>query len=271
MRMRSLSVAAVLGVAALCHEGKAEALRYEPVPLSAQTVDDIVKRHVDARGGYEKMKAINTIRYTRTVATPFTSVQLIVLKKRPNLIRWEQTPKGQTVAIARAINPTGAWDTAAGGKVVPRPEPMATEGREIDGDFDGLLVDWKDKGHVVTLDGTEPAAAGGAYKLTVTTKSGTVRYVYLDPTTYLEVRQTGRVSLGPDPKTNEMRFNEVSFTFSDWKDVQGVKFPFAIDEERTGGGITQSFATFTDKIELNVPIDDALFAAPAPGGAGQHY
>jgi hypothetical protein len=257
--MRPASIAAVLIVVALA-----------PVSLAAQTVDDIVKRHVDARGGYEKLKAINTMRYTRTVATPFTSVQLIVLKKRPNLIRWEQTPKGQTVMTPRAINATGAWDTVAG-KVVPRAEPMASEGREIDGDFDGLLVDWKDKGHVVTLEGTEPAASGGAFKLKVTTRGGAVRYVYLDPRSYLEVRQTGRVSLGPDPKTKEMRFNEVSFTFSDWKDVDGVKFPFAIDEERTGGGITQSFATFTEKIELNVPIDDALFAAPAASAGGEQH
>lgn len=258
MRMRSACAAAVLTLAAL-----------SPMSLSAQTVDDLVKRHIEARGGYEKLKAIQTIRFTRTVATPFSSVKLILLKKRPNLIRWEQTPKGQTVAIPRAINATGAWDTAAGGKVVPRPEPMASEGREIDGDFDGLLVDWKDKGHVVTFEGTEPASAGGLHKLQVTTKSGASRYVYLDPGTYLEVRQTGRVSLGPDPRTKEMRYNEVAFTFSDYKDVDGVKFPFAIDEERTGGGITQSFATFTEKIELNVPIDDTMFAAPAPSGGAQ--
>ncbi len=239
------------------------------ISLSAQTVDEVVKRHVDARGGYEKLKAIQTIRYTRTVATQFSSVKVILLKKRPNLVRWEQTPKGQTVAVARAINATGAWDTAAGGKVVPRAEPMATEGREIDGDFDGLLIDWKDKGHTVTLEGTEPASDGGLLKLKVTTKSGTIRYVYLDPKTYLEARQTGRVALGPDPRTKEMRYNDVVFTFSDYQDVNGVKFPFAIDEERTGGGITQSFATFTEKIELNVPIDDTVFAAPAPSGGAQ--
>jgi hypothetical protein len=55
-------------------------------------------------------------------------------------------------------------------------------------------------------------------------------------------------------------------TFSDYRDVNGVKFPFAVDEERTGGGITQSFATYTEKIEVNVPMEDALFAAPAPAG-----
>jgi len=258
MRMRSACAAAVLTLAALC-----------PDSLSAQTVEDVVKRHIDARGGYEKLKAIQTIRYTRTVATPFTSVKMIVLKKRPNLIRWEQTPKGQTEAVARAINVTGAWDTAAGGKVVPRAEPMATEGREIDGDFDGLLVDWKEKGHTVTLEGTEPASAGGFFRLKVTTKGGATRYLYLDPKTCLEVRQTGRAALGPDPRTKEMRYNDVAFTFSDFKDVEGVKFPFAIDEERTGGGITQSFATFTEKIEVNVPVEDAVFAAPAPSGGAQ--
>ena len=42
----------------------------------------------------------------------------------------------------------------------------------------------------------------------------------------------------------------------------GVKFPFTVDEDRTGGGITQSFAIYTEKIEVNVPMDDAIFALP---------
>jgi hypothetical protein len=234
-----------------------------PLTASSQTVDELVQRHIDARGGYDKLKAIQTLRVTRTVATPFATVNVVVLKKRPSLIRWEQTVKGQTVTVPRAINATGAWDTAPTGAVVPKPEPLATEGREIDGDFDGLLVDWKQKGHTVTLEGKEAFPTGETYKLKVTTKGGTVRYVYLDTKTYLDTRQAGRVSLGPDPRNQTMRFNEVVFTYSDWKDVNGVKFPFAIDEERIGGGITQSFATFTEKIEVNVPIDDALFAQPA--------
>ncbi len=42
----------------------------------------------------------------------------------------------------------------------------------------------------------------------------------------------------------------------------GVKFPFAVDEDRTGGGIAQPFAIYTEKIEVNVPMEDALFALP---------
>ncbi len=234
MRIRPACTAALLAVATL-----------SSLTASAQTVDGLVARHIKARGGHDNLKAIQTLKITRTVATPFTSVKITILKKRPDLIRWEQTPRGQTVAIPRAINATGAWDTTQG-KVVPRPKVLADESREIDGDFDGLLVDWKAKGHLVTVAGKEAATRGEAYKLKVATKGGLVRYVYLDARTYLETRQTGDVAL----------------TLSDWRDVNGVKFPFGVDEDRTDGGITQSFAIYTERIEVNVPMEDSLFAPP---------
>jgi hypothetical protein len=230
---------------------------------SAQTVDELVAKHVAARGGYEKLKAIETMRITRTVGTPFTTVKVVISRKRPDLIRWDQTAKGQTETIPRAINATAAWDTAQG-KIVTRPEVVAIEGRETDGDFDGLLVDWQKKGHTVTFEGKDKVGAADAYKLKVTTKGGTVRDVYLDATTFLEAQVTGRVRLPAlDPRTKEFRYNDTVFVYSDYREVNGVKFPFAIDEERTGGGITQSFAHFTEKIEVNVPLEDALFAVPA--------
>jgi hypothetical protein len=46
-----------------------------------------------------------------------------------------------------------------------------------------------------------------------------------------------------------------------------VKFPFDLDEERREGIINQSFATYTHKIELNVPMADDLFATPAEAAA----
>lgn len=236
---------------------------------SAQTVDEIVAKHIQARGGLEKLKAIQTIKMTRTVATPFTNVQVIVYKKRPNLLRFEQTPKGQTTAIPRGINAEAAWDVAAGGKVVTRPEKVAIEGREIDADFDGLLVDWKEKGHTVTLEGTEPYAGSTAYKLKVVTKSGSERNVFIDTKTFMEIGMTG-TSLLPqvDPKTKEFRTQQSSFVYSDFREVNGVKFPYSIDEDRIGGPITQSFATYTEKIEVNVPMEDSLFATPPASGSG---
>ena len=229
-------------------------------PASAQTVDEILQKHYAARGGIEKIKAIQSLRITQTVGNPFSRTKVVILKKRPGFVRWEITPAGQTAPIPRAINAEGGWDTQQG-KVVARPEVMVKEERDLEADLEGPLVDWKAKGHTVTLEGTDSVGKTPAYKLKVVLKSGATREIFLDTKTFLPLRETGRSSLPPDPKGNP-RFNEHVFTYSDWRDVNGVKFPFAVDEERTGGPVTQSFAVYTEKIEVNVPVDDALFVKP---------
>lgn len=220
---------------------------------AAQTIDDIVARHVEARGGYERLKAIETMKITRTVATPFSDLKVVVYKKRPHLFRLEQTPPGQP-AIPRGIGTSEAWDTVQG-KVVVRPPQSFAELRDLDGDFEGLLVNWKEKGHSVVLEGKETLPGGDVYKLNVTTKSGASGHIYLDAKTYLDRRHVNLTG---------NRQVQVVVDFGGWRDVNGVKFPFDISEERTGKGPVQSLVTYTEKIEVNVPIDDALFAAPKP-------
>ena len=227
-------------------------------PAQAQTIDEIVARHIEARGGKARLSAIQTIKLTRTVATGIgTPLKVVVYKKRPNLMRLEQASAqpGATV-IPRAINPEVVWDTVQG-KPVPRPDQIAAETRDVEGDFDGLLVDWKDKGHSVVLDGREKSAGGEAYKLTVTLKSGLKRTIYLDAQTFLERRHTGVLNL---PGGRQF---DVIITFDNWRDVEGVKFPFDITEERTGKEPVVSLVTYTETIELNIPLDDGMFAMPA--------
>ena len=248
--MNRLSLAGVAAIVA--------AVTLVPVAGSAQTVDEIVQKYYAARGGYDKIKAIQTLKIAQTVANPFSSTKVVIFKKRPGLDRWEMLPAGQSAVIPRVINAEGAWDTQQG-KVVARPEIMVKEDRDFDADIDGPLVDWKAKGHTLTLEGTEKVGNGSAYKLKLVTKSGATREIFIDSKTNLPVRETGRMSLPPDPRGNP-RYNEHVFVYSDWRDVNGVKFPFAVDEERTGGPITQSFAVYTEKIEVNVPMEEALFA-----------
>lgn len=51
--------------------------------------------------------------------------------------------------------------------------------------------------------------------------------------------------------------------FSDYRVVEGVKFPFDITEDRTGKEPSLSYVTYTEKVEVNVPLQDSLFAVPA--------
>ena len=103
MRVSCTSAAALLGVLL-----SSSAL--------AQSVDDIVARHIAARGGYEKLRSVQTIKITRTVATPFNDFKVVLYKKRPQLFRVEQTPPGQQPPPVRGVNADAAWDTAPGGQ-----------------------------------------------------------------------------------------------------------------------------------------------------------
>ena len=226
-------------------------------PIAAQTVDELVAQHIEARGGQTRLRAVQTIKITRTVATPFSNVRVIIYRKRPQLFRAEQGPiEPGAPLVSRGINADAAWDTVQG-KVVPRPEAEAAEARELDADFDGLLVDWKQKGHTVTLEGKESLPWGDAYKLRVKTKSGAERIVYLDAKTFLERRQIGILKL---PGGRQF---DVVIDFDNYRDIDGVKFPFDITEDRTGKEPSVSVVIYTEKIELNVPMDDGLFGAPA--------
>jgi hypothetical protein len=247
MRTSKYFVAAALGAAA-----------FLPIESKAQSLDEIVAKHIEARGGKEKLKSIQTLKLTRTVATGIGNpIKVVVYKKRPNLVRLEQGPaQPGTTLIPRGISGEAVWDTVQG-KPVARPPQIAAETRDVEGDFDGLLVDWKEKGHAIALDGREKLPGGEAYKLIATLKSGLKRTIYVDAKTYLERRHTGVLNL---PGGRQF---DITITFDNWRDVEGVKFPFDITEERTGKEPVVSLVTYTEKIELNTPMDDAIFAMPA--------
>jgi len=96
---------------------------FTPAILPAQTVDELVARYIAARGGYQNLKALQTVKITRTVATPFSDVRVVVYRKRPQLFRAEQGPAQPGAALVpRGVNPDAAWDTTQG-KIVARRQP----------------------------------------------------------------------------------------------------------------------------------------------------
>src|SRR5437879_9928961 len=59
----------------------------------------------------------------------------------------------------------------------------------IDADFDGPLVDYKEKGNRVEFLGHDTVDGDDALRLKVILKNGDIIYYYLDPDTYLEIRK----------------------------------------------------------------------------------
>jgi outer membrane lipoprotein-sorting protein len=221
---------------------------------SAQTVDDIIKKSTDARGGVQKVKAIKSLKMTGklTVAGPGIELPITIQQKRPNAFRMDATFQGQSV--------TQAYDGEIGWQVNPfqgvsEPDKMAGDDlkeAQEQADIDGALVDYKEKGHTVELVGKEDLEGTPAYKLKLTLKTGDVRYIYIDAANYLELKVTAkRKSPGGE--------QEVDIYPSNYKPVNGVLFPFSIEQKVAGQTQVQ---IAIDKIEIDAPVDDAAFKMP---------
>jgi hypothetical protein len=142
---------------------------------SSPSVDDIVASNLAARGGKERIQALNSIRASGTATDPAGRVAHIVREvKRPGMFRLEFNFQGTTSVFAH--------DGNIGWQVAPlqnqfEPMGITSEKDAASGDDQrdmrpaGRL---KQKGHVVTLMGREPSTAGHL-QLKVEMKGGGVR------------------------------------------------------------------------------------------------
>jgi outer membrane lipoprotein-sorting protein len=224
--------------------------------LSAQTVDEIIAKNVQARGGADKLKSVQSIKATAVMAMgPGMEAPGVLIQKRPAEARLEFTIQGLTAV--QAYDGKNAW------QIMPfmgkkDPELMSgDDSKEMEemADIDGPMVDYKSKGNQVELLGKEKVEGTDAYKLKVTLKNGDVQTIYIDADSFLEIKE----------ETNRMvRGTEQVFESSigDYKEVNGVVFAFAIESGAKGHPEKQKLTI--SKIELNVAADDAMFKMPPP-------
>ena len=60
-------------------------LAHGVAPLAtAQTVDDVVRRYVEARGGAANLRAVESLRFTGTMELPDVQASFVLELKRPN-------------------------------------------------------------------------------------------------------------------------------------------------------------------------------------------
>jgi hypothetical protein len=233
-----LSILAVLGMAGAAR---------------AETAEDVVRRYVAARGGLEKIKAIESFEEAITTFQMGHELAGRMLMKRPARFRLEMTLQNKT--MVRAYDGKMAWE-AVPFHGSPEPQQIAAdEARPLidQADFDGPLVDFGSKGNRIELVGREDVDGAPADKLRVTSTRGEVSYLYIDAETGLKVKQISRRrQLGSEV--------EVETYLTDYRAVDGVFFPFSIDS-RVGG--KSAGRVLVHDIKLNVPLDDKIFAMPA--------
>jgi hypothetical protein len=226
-------------------------------PAAAQTVDAIVAKALEARGGVARIKALQSQRLTGRISFgPGNEGPFQVEMKRPGKMRDQLTLNGKTGI--RTTDGKSGW--VMSGSDDPRPM-SAEELRNTAGsaDFEGPLVDYAAKGNKIELLGKDKVEGKDAYKLKVTLRDGQVRYDYIDAVSYLEVKWEGSILY----QGKELG---VETFFRDYRNVGGLMFSFLLDSGTPGTSNTQQIVL--EKVELNPPEDDARFGRLAPPPAG---
>lgn len=239
---------AVIGLAVVCGLFVGVAAEGQP---ATQTVDDVVAKHLAAKGGVEKLRAVQSVKSSGRIKTSRGVLAVTNWAKRPNMTRRETTAEGQTMVVA--FDGTVLWGINP--LLSNRPQqitgPQASQTTRDAEDFDSVLLDYKDKGHTVEL---VPQEGDGAkdIRLRVTKKNGSIQQIYLNPETMLEDRITMEVN-------QQGKAAIISTEFSNYRQVDGLMVPFTI--RQTFNGQPQGEVVY-DQIQFNVPIGDDLFRMP---------
>jgi CubicO group peptidase (beta-lactamase class C family)/outer membrane lipoprotein-sorting protein len=212
-------------------------------------LEELIEKNINARGGYEKLKAVKSLKITAKYIQGSRETPLILTIKRPNFIYGEILFPSSPM-ICGYDGKTAWWFNRS---QLSEPQTLTAEEALIFtryAEFGDLFVDYEQKGQKVELTGIEDLDGQKAHKLKITSENGIIRYVYLDAENFLKVKESYR-------SKNEKDFG-LEVIFKDFRAIDGVMFPFYHD-------ITGE-QTIIERIEINVDIDDSIFKMPPKTG-----
>ena len=248
-RLRSVFVSSVVVTLMTVAGAYAQAPPAAPLP----TVDDIIAKNLQAKGGAAKWQSMKSVKMTGKMTAQGTEMPLTVYAMRPNFNRQEITmPAGKAIqafdgTTAWVVNPMLGIETP---QAVPGP---AAELAKNSADFDGALINYKAKGNDIELVGKEQLEGKDVYHLKVTTKGGPVQHYLLDADSGIELRMSAEVELGGGQKQT------LTTAMANYKQVDGIMIPHTVTQ--TAGGRTLLQWTITT-VEFNAVPDDSIFRLP---------
>jgi hypothetical protein len=216
-------------------------MAFAGIQVSAQTIDEIVNKNIEAMGGKAKLAALKTVKMTGSTSAQGMDFPLTITKSHMVGMRLDiEIMGGSYYQVANATK----------GAVMM---PPATDPQDMDAetyksfsaqmDVQSPLLNYKDKGTTIELVGTEKVEGAEANNLKVTFKNGRVVNYYIDKTTNRLVKSSTKTASGEIAET----------LFSDYKqNADGYWFAYTMTTAR--GPIT------FDKIETNIQVDEKTFS-----------
>lgn len=190
------------------------------IPKVGQPRNVAVRQHIMGRGAYKNLKRIHTISKRGRIEASGKSYELTIDASRPN-------------SLTREVD--GVVDGDRGMPVELENKLLSTF------EFDGLFVEWPDKGHEVSMSGMLKIGGVLAWRLHLAQNNGPEWYLFLDSHSGALVRAD---MLGDDGDV------EYSIRRSDFRETSGFMFAHRIEYlDRAGRTLA---VEVIDKIEIEV-------------------
>ena len=211
----------------------------------AQTVDEIVSRHVDAIGGKSAWDKVTSTRMEGMVNVQGTDVNITLTKQKGKGMRQDIAVMGMTGF--QIITPTNGWtympfqgqsevDSITTGDVQKMQDAM---------EIGDPLMEYKQKGYTAELAGKETINGSEASKIVITKKDGTKQTVFVDNKTNYIVRLVSVQSMNGQEQ-------EVTNDFSNYQKLpEGIVVPMTI-------GLPFGELAIS-KVEVNKTLDENFF------------
>ncbi|RYY62682.1 MAG: hypothetical protein EOO05_01930 [Chitinophagaceae bacterium] len=217
----------------------------------SQTIDEVYTKYITTAGGAANGDKIKTMKITGTLTVQGMDLPLIQHIISGRGVKTDVEVMGSSVQFS--------YLDGAGWKINPyggAPEATAMDESEL-ADFRDQtapvspLFDSKKNGDKLELAGEETLPDGKAWKIKATSKDGRVTEYFVNSTSFDLVKSVSKRTV------NGAEMN-VEAGYGDYKLVEGVRLPFSLST--SGGPVNQAITI--EKYEINVPVDEKIFAKP---------
>ncbi len=220
--------------------------------VNAQSVDDILNKHIAAIGGKDaisKIKSMSIESEVSVMGQSFPSSTTILVNKgfkNVTTVNGMEIIQAFSTDTAWSVNPLMGSSTPTG---------LSSDQKKLGAssyDVGGPLFNYKEKGNVIELDGSDSVNGVKAIKLKIKDKNGVETTMLLDPNTYYILKQVVKVTVDGQEVVSSSLFSDFKKTDS------GLVMPFVTNTSNQGFDI---IITHT-KIEFNKDVDPKIFEIP---------
>ena len=212
-----------------------------------QSADEIINKHLEAIGGKENWKKVNSIRQEGSVSIQGMEIPVITTTVHNKATKQEYTAMG--MSAYSIITNEGGWSF---NPMQGQTEPEAINEEQLKYgkyqlDAQGELIDYKEKGHAIEKIENEDVDGISCFRLKINRKEGTSTIFCVDPTSYYIVRNSSTISAGG-------QVVEVITNLSNYQKLpEGIVVPFTMENSQIPAPLNIS------KVEVNGKIDEAIF------------